>query len=152
MGNSFTNRDGGVSDIIRKYTAQYGLPRPKVETGERWTGVEARRHCKTFQELRAFVDEVIRARVARCLSPDRTELCDSPAVRVYWQDQAEWYPCCELHTVNQDQWTGSTHFRPHVVEIPLLADRAEEWHRGLTAERRAMTILGRYPRSDEEQD
>lgn len=118
---------------------------------EKWTGVDVRRFCRTYGDMRAFVDDVIRAKIARCLSPERAILCDDPATSVFFQDAAEWYPCCEQHQIVNRQWTGSTRFTPHVVGIPVFPELAESWFHGLPVALKEITTLGRYPRSDEEE-
>ena len=81
----------------------------------------------SFEFLRGFAEILLDAGILRCLSPDRFELCDAPATRIFWQDEAEWYPCCAAHWPRGEQWTGSTPFRLHRVDFPVIHDKAVAW-------------------------
>ena len=82
---------------------------------------------ESFEILRALSEQLLAVGILRCLSPERLELCDAPATLIFWQDEAEWYPCCSLHWPGGEQWTGSTPFRLHRVEFPVIAELASAW-------------------------
>lgn len=82
---------------------------------------------RTFSEMRVFLHRLVDAGIVRCLSPMRHELCDEPAVMVFWQDQAEYYPCCEHHIEHGEQWTGSTRVVDGYLSICVIPDKAREW-------------------------
>lgn len=74
---------------------------------------------RSFGEKRNILQAAIRAGVARC---DR---CDNPAIRVFWQDQEEWYLECAEHYTEGEQWTGSTVGRyPRVLSVPVFSEDA----------------------------
>lgn len=74
---------------------------------------------RSFGEKRDVLQAAIRAGVARC------DHCDQPAIRVFWQDQEEWYLECAEHFTEGDQWTGSTVGRyPRVLQFPVFSEDA----------------------------
>jgi len=80
-----------------------------------------------FNVMRAFMNRAMMAGIVRCVAPGRADLCDSAATHYFWQDAAEWYPCCDEHRESGPQWTGSTRFSPHDLEISVIRDLAEAW-------------------------
>ena len=99
-----------------------------------------------FIDMKLFIDRCVRAGIVCCLSPERTQLCDNPATFVFWQDQAEWYPCCDEHDPGPPQWTGSTRFYPHHLELAVIPDKARAWLAGLSAEERSHITKHKYKR------
>lgn len=89
------------------------------------TGYTLSLKVRSFDEKRQVLWAAIRAGVARC---DR---CDKPAIRVFWQDQEEWYLECGEHYTEGDQWTGSTRGPyPCVLAFPVFSeDAALGWMR-----------------------
>jgi hypothetical protein len=73
-------------------------------------GVDLTRYTATFADLRCAAESLIQVRALVCVSPNRHTRCDEPATRIFWQDQAEFYPCCDSHWPGGEQWTGSTRF------------------------------------------
>ena len=74
------------------------------------SGVDLQRWFPTFQDLRGAAESLLLACALVCVSPERHERCDNPATAIFWQDQAEFYPCCAEHWPGGEQWTGSTRF------------------------------------------
>lgn len=90
-------------------------------------GLSFRLEVTTFAQMRDIIKLCVKAGIARCLSPNRQALCSNPAVTTFWQDHAEWYNCCEEHLPDGPQWTGSTRFTPHLLDLPVLPLPALDW-------------------------
>lgn len=85
-------------------------------------------HATSMNDLRRTLGKLVQAGIVRCVSPDRSSLCDTPAKDIFWQDQAEWYPCCGSHWPDEDQWTGSTRQRfPTEVDVCVIPELARTW-------------------------
>ena len=109
-------------------------------------GLALHRQVASFQEARTFAECCLRAGIARCVSPERAERCEDAATHIYWQDQAEWYPCCDRHAVSGPQWTGSTRWRALSVEVCVIADLAQAWLADLPREEQERIELEVYER------
>lgn len=116
-------------------------------------GLSIKRFFDNFQDMRAFLEAMVNDGIVRCLSPERDELCDDPATRIFWQDQAEWYPCCDEHwpvywmyELYEGQWTGSTPFTPCIIDVPVIADKASEWLAKLPSDTRVQITTVKYVR------
>jgi len=109
-------------------------------------GLFLRLWVANFPDMQLFIDRCVRAGIVRCLSPKRKDLCDNPATFVFWQDQAEWYPCCYEHDPGLSQWEGSTRFYPHYLELPVIPGKAMAWLAGLSAEERSHITKRAYER------
>lgn len=109
-------------------------------------GLLLKRVVHTFGEKRDFIRECLRAGILRCLSPERDALCDEPATLIHWQDAAEWYPCCDLHDPGPPQWCGNTRFRPHLLTLNVIPEKAGEWLATLPPEERQKIAHQRYER------
>ena len=90
-----------------------------------------------LHDLSRFLRTMLYRRALVCTGPDRTERCDAPAVRIFWQDGAEWYPCCEKHWPEGSQWQGHTRFTGGSVPVNLFEERflAEDRSPGDTIEK-----------------
>lgn len=108
----------------------------KLRTAEGLDGLELRKHVNNWHEMRSFVEWVVRAGIARCASPERDALCNNPATRVYWQDQAEWYVCCDEHAIWHPQWSGSTRWHGSVASILVDPEKTEQWLKTLSPEQK----------------
>lgn len=95
------------------------------------SGMLVSMYCRTFESLQIFVLDFVQSGSVRCLSPSRKKPCDNAATNVFWQDRAEWYPCCGDHLLEGPQWAGSTGFVPHRVELVVIPDKAEEFMNSL---------------------
>lgn len=73
-------------------------------------GIEVGRYMSHFADMRATADSLLRAGALVCVSPGRHARCDKPATAIFWQDEAEFYPCCDEHWPHCDQWCGNTRF------------------------------------------
>lgn len=83
------------------------------------TGYALSLKVRSFGEKRSVLQAAIHAGVARC------DHCDQPAIRVFWQDQEEWYLECAEHYTEGDQWTGSTVGRyPRMLSFPVFSEDA----------------------------
>lgn len=104
------------------------------------------RNVNGFGHARMIIHDLVRAGIVRCLSPHREDLCDNPATSVLWQDQAEWYPCCDQHADYGEQWTGSTHWNPSAFAILVIPDKCREWLKALKPEDRKQYKVRKYER------
>src|SRR5689334_20282830 len=74
-------------------------------------GLEIKRWFANVQALKETLRAFLSKRALVCLSPNRSERCDTPATGIFWQDDLEWYPCCDKHFPSQSQGCGSTRMR-----------------------------------------
>ncbi len=111
-------------------------------------GLSLKIFVQSFHDMKYWVDRFRYAGILRCLSPERDHLCDNPVSRIFWQDQAEWYPCCVEHWPGPPQWTGSTRFHPHVMDLPVIAQKALEWLKTLDPEDRKRIKTEEYERKE----
>jgi hypothetical protein len=89
-------------------------------------GVQLKRWFSSFAEFRFFLRQLVRLQAVICLSPNRTERCDAPAIGIFFQDEAEWYPCCVAHWPTGPQWTGHTKYSSGYRVINLFVDKLSE--------------------------
>lgn len=111
-----------------------------------YDGLTLRRRVDGFHQMRWFVEKVVHAGIARCVSAERDDLCDNPATHVYWQDQAEWYECCDEHAMPYPQWSGSTRWTGNVAAVNVIPDLAFKWLDTLDAEELKLIKLAPYIR------
>lgn len=118
-------------------------------------GLALRMRVATFHQMKNFVERAVRAGVVVCISPERQDICANPATLIFWQDQAEWYPCCPEHDPRDysylggfdgGQWTGSTRFYSHVLDLCVIPGKAEAWLATLSAEERSEITKEWYKR------
>lgn len=110
------------------------------------------RECTGFEDKKFFLYRAVAAGVVRCISPERTGLCDSPAVRIYWQDQAEWYPCCAEHfPYGAEMWSGHTRGWNRSASLPVLPS-AIEWIDVLPEDERRRICYWTYERYGEDDE
>ena len=102
----------------------------------------------SFADMKYWIDRFMGAKILRCLSPMRKEMCDEVATKIFWQDQAEWYPCCPKHDPGPPQWTGNTHFSLHVMDLPVIPEKAIEWLNTLESEDRKRISIEEYERKE----
>ncbi len=112
-------------------------------------GLTLGRFAPDLEQMKAFLYRCLEAGILPCTSPERTEQCDAPARSIWWQDGAEWYPCCDAHRPQGEEWTGSTRFQPGWLQLVVIADKAEAWLATLTSEEQGSIELERYVRSAE---
>lgn len=105
-------------------------------------GLEVVRWMESFDQLEATLRASLQRRSLVCTSPNRHSRCDAPATRIFWQDAAEYYPCCGAHWPDGQQWTGNTRFRPHYATFLLFAERGDAIEDGSAAK------VNRYDRTD----
>ncbi|CAG0946261.1 hypothetical protein ANRL1_02876 [Anaerolineae bacterium] len=105
-----------------------------------------------FPQMHQFLRRVIKAGIVRCDSPMRKQLCNQPATHVFWQDAGEWYSCCDTHRIVREnghpsrQWTGFTRFAPHMLDVPVIPDKAQAWIQTLGEFERAQIKYEEYAR------
>lgn len=82
----------------------------------------------------------------------REKLCDRPATRIYWQDQAEWYPCCAEHfPYGAEMWSGHTRGWNRSASLPVLPS-AIEWIDVLPEDERRRICYWTYERYGEDDE
>jgi len=95
-----------------------------------------------FSDARGWINRLVRAGVAKCT------LCANAATHVSWTDQAEWYPHCEDHRDDGEQWTGSTRWNPSSFGINVLKDAARAWFDTLEPFERHKIRFSEYDATD----
>ena len=111
-------------------------------------GLEILVRVNGFHDAKDWMYRLVRAHIVRCTSPMRSTYCDHPATRIFWQDRAEWYPCCDAHWVGGDMWTGSTRWNPDVLSMLVLPEPARAWVAALPEAERPLVRLHEYDRTD----
>jgi len=108
----------------------------REELKEPLKGIEVKMFCPSWGALRDALVYLCRMRALVCTSPNRTERCDHPATRIFWQDAAESYPCCMYHLPEGPQWTGNTKWNGGHVRFHLFAERMHglDWPREIQSE------------------
>lgn len=106
------------------------------------TGILIKRPVRSFQALRSFIRQCINAKVARCDS------CDKAAIRVWFNDPAEWYLQCEDHADYREQFSGTTRFTPHICHVPAIKERVQVWYEELLTDEREGISLEDYDATD----
>lgn len=111
-------------------------------------GMELVIEVRGFADAKLWIDRALVGGVLRCLSPNRTGLCEQAALSVFWQDQAEWYPCCDAHREYGEQWSGSTRWNPYEMSLLVIPEKAGAWMEELAPEYREKIIkVEEYERS-----
>lgn len=101
-------------------------------------GLALKRVVKSFEEMKLWLDRAQVAGILRCVSPERKGLCHQVATKIHWQDQAEFYPCCDAHFPwGIGQWQGSTAFQMNMLELIVIPGLASMWLGSLKEEERA---------------
>jgi len=95
-----------------------------------------------FHDAKNWIYRCVRAGIVKCSQ------CQQPAVRVWWNDAAEWYPECPEHHQYGDMWTGSTRWNPSSFSLNVLKDPAKAWLETLPEEDRANLRLHVYDATD----
>ena len=111
-------------------------------------GLSIRRYVRSFEQMKAFADQCVKAGIVVCVSPERSKRCDEPATRIYWQDRAEWYPCCEAHFPYMSQWCGSTSFYAHEMDLCVIPEKALAWLETLPVRERECIRKEQYERPE----
>ena len=101
---------------------------------------------KNFADVRYWLSRMTDAEILRCVSPERHELCDEAATGIYYQDEAEFYPSCDLHWPRHPQWSGHTRWRGYRIEVAVIPDKAQEWLASLNEEERKLITAEAYQR------
>lgn len=102
------------------------FPPDKLVLSTPLEGMELTFRLRSIDELQMLLRRLLRRRALVCLSPNRKERCDSPATGVFWQDESEWYPCCDAHWPSGHQWLGHTRFYGYCTRLNLFAERVTE--------------------------
>jgi hypothetical protein len=89
-------------------------------------GAEVTFHVASPGAGRDLLYDLLRRHALVCVSPERTERCDSPATKIFWVDSAEWYPCCSQHFPEGDQWTGNTRAGMWLIVVQVFRERLNE--------------------------
>lgn len=113
---------------------------------EKQKGLSLKIFVYNFHDMKYWIDRFMSAKILRCISPERKEICDNTVTKIFWQDPAEWYPCCDEHMPGPPQWTGSTRFSPHMMDLPVFPKEAIAWLVTLESEDRAKIKTEEYER------
>ena len=118
----------------------------KLDTAEQGMSIKAR--FRSFDRMWRFVTECVSKGFVRCVGPEREALCDVPARHIFWQDEAEWYPCCVPHWPGGYQWTGHTSWPGGYVELCVIPEKAEAWLASLPPKKRKRIKVEYYEREE----
>ena len=95
-----------------------------------------------FHDAKDWMYRILRAGITTCSS------CDKTAVRIWWNDAAEWYYECGDHYTDKPMWGGHTRWRPDYFDKRVFPDLARAWVATLPPEEQACIRFREYDATD----